>query len=216
VDEVARKSLMNKQNIRYERKIYVPLLTRDLVETYIKLHPYGFKNIYFKRQVNSIYFDTTSLNCFWNNELNACKRSKIRVRWYGEALRCPENAQFEIKIKNGNVGDKLTREWKELKDPFILSAIKGTSPVILVSYQRRYFQSYDKKFRITVDSDIKYRGINKNCMERQQYEEVGCVIELKYSSSLDGEAKQIIGKLPGRIGKFSKYARGIKYVYGSP
>ncbi len=206
---------MSKQNIRYERKIYLPFLTRDLVETHIKLHPYGFREVYYKRQVNSIYFDTASLSCFWNNELNACKRAKIRVRWYGENLECPDDAQLEIKIKNGNVGDKLTSEWRELKDPFILSQIKNTSPVILVSYQRRYYQSYGKKFRITVDSEIKYKGVTQNCMKKQQYEETGCVIELKYASYLDGEAKRIIEKLPGRVGKFSKYARGILNIYGT-
>lgn len=213
MDEVFGESPMSN-NIRYERKIYLPLLTRELAETYIKLHPYGFREIYYKRQVNSVYFDTASLDCFWKNEHNATKRAKLRVRWYGENLKCPDDAQLEIKIKHGTVGDKVTSEWGKLADPFILSQIKQTSPVLLITYQRRYFQSYDKKFRITVDSDINYRGITKGCFEKQVYSDVGRVIELKYAAELDIEAKAIVEKLPGRVGKFSKYARGILRVYG--
>ena len=41
-----------------------------------------FKKIFFKRRVNSIYYDTIDLNCLWDNINGFSNRDKFRVRWY--------------------------------------------------------------------------------------------------------------------------------------
>ena len=43
-----------------------------------------FKKIYYKRRVNSIYYDTIDLNCLWDNINGFSNRDKYRVRWYDD------------------------------------------------------------------------------------------------------------------------------------
>lgn len=206
---------MNNQNIRYERKIYIDTNSIDQIQALIKTHPYGFKEIYYKRKVNSVYYDSPDLNSFWDNELGSAKRAKTRVRWYGDQTTIPlENSNLEIKIKHGIVGDKITTPWKNIEDQSILEKINNIEPVILITYERSYFQSFDKRFRITLDSNIAYSKTNGTTIDSVIYRERGCVLEVKYINKFDNIAKDIINYLPGRVTKFSKYARGIMQVYG--
>ena len=204
---------MTNQNVRYERKIHLPNLSLDKIRAVVKTNSYGFREAYPKRQVNSLYYDTVSLGAFFDNELNAAKRAKLRIRWYGDSLEMPDkDHRLEIKIKNGTVGDKFV-EPASSNDPYVAHLLKISSPVILVSYQREYFESFDKKFRITLDSDLQYRKPDAGLHENSSYKDMGTVLEIKYAKNLDEEVRKVVSELPGRVGKFSKYARGMVYLY---
>ena len=54
------RKTMNKEK-RIERKMHFPNKDKDILTSLIKTHPYGFKETYPERQVNSIYYDTQDI-----------------------------------------------------------------------------------------------------------------------------------------------------------
>ena len=203
---------MNKEK-RIERKMHFPTRDKDVLTSLIKTHPYGFKETYPERQVNSIYYDTDSLNNFWDNENGHENRVKLRVRWYGEEPKPDNNASVELKMKSGEVGLKIREKVGTIENQFIKEMFKTTHPVIKIYYKRRYFESLDRKIRMTVDFDITYEGLLNSKNYSKSYTEPGCVVEIKYDVSLDDKISNIIQFFGHRINKFSKYARGIFTCY---
>jgi len=199
---------MNNEK-RYERKLYFPDKDVKSLEQIIKTNPYGFKEVYYERQVNSIYYDTISLDNFWDNENGHENRAKLRIRWYGEEPEPNKDALIEIKTKKGAVGSKIREKYNSDLPQYVKEMFKTTEPVLKVSYKRRYFESFDKKIRMTVDHDISYFGLLKTSTITQPYSEKGGVIEIKYDISEDSTVSKITQKFDHRLEKFSKYARGI-------
>jgi SPX domain protein involved in polyphosphate accumulation len=211
VGKVATKT-MNKEK-RYERKFYFPNKDEISLESIIKTNPYGFREIYHERQVNSIYYDTISFDNFWDNENGHENRAKLRIRWYGEKPEPNRDAFIEIKIKRGLVGSKIREKNEGELQAYIREMFKTTEPVLKVSYKRKYFESFDKKIRMTVDYKIKYQGLLKVSSINLPYEEIGGVIEIKYDISEDPIVSKITQMFDHRLEKFSKYARGIFACY---
>lgn len=202
-----------KEEKRIERKMYFPDKNKDSLVRLIKTHLYGFKETYPERQVNSIYYDTESLDNFWDNENGHEKRAKLRIRWYGEDLEPNKNAAVELKMKMGLAGSKIREKINGDIDPRIEEMFKTTQPVVKIYYKRRYYESIDRKIRMTVDFDITYQGILNSRNFSRPYTEPGCVVEIKYDTSLDDEISNITQIFGHRIDKFSKYARGIFACY---
>ena len=202
-----------KEEKRIERKMYFPDKNKDSLIGVIKTHPYGFKETYPERQVNSIYYDTASLDNFWDNENGHENRAKLRIRWYGKDLEPNKEAIIELKMKMGEVGSKIREKVSDNKDQRIKDMFKITSPVIKIYYKRRYFESADRKIRMTVDFDITYEGLSNSKNYSKPYTEPGCVVEIKYDVSIDDKISGITQIFGHRINKFSKYARGIFSCY---
>lgn len=200
---------------RYERKLYFPKCNKQNLESIIKTSAIGFKETYYERRINSIYYDTEHMDSYWDNENGQPNRTKLRVRWYGSSKIPTEDAMVELKIKQGLSGFKIKESFFKIKDERIKEMFKKTTPVVLVSYMRKYFMSYDSRFRITVDSEITYKGLLPGTEQKILYEEPGCVVEFKYDNQYDTQASEILARFDTRITKFSKYARGIRacYVY---
>lgn len=201
-----------KEEKRIERKMYFPDKDKDSLVRLIKTHSYGFKETFPERQVNSIYYDTESLDNFWDNENGHENRIKLRIRWYGGALEPDKKAVIELKIKKGDVGSKI-REKLDNNNQKIKDLFRATSPVIKIHYKRRYYESMDRKIRMTVDYDITYTGLLDIRNSSKPCTEPGCVVEIKYDVSLDNKISDITQVFGHRIDKFSKYARGIFSCY---
>ena len=84
--------------------------------------------------------------------------------------------------------------------------------VLLNRYSRRYFLSFDKKFRITNDEGICYYGMNNlgAVSESISAKDPDMVLELKYDKEHAPFAEQISTLFPFRVTKNSKYMRGIE------
>jgi hypothetical protein len=200
---------------RYERKFYFPNGNKHTLGSIILTSPIGFKEIYYERIINSIYYDTGNLENYWDNEEGQSIRRKLRVRWYGEESTPTKDAMVELKCKNGMAGYKIREPFYDIKDNFIKELLSKTTPLILVRYKRRYFSTYDEKFRITIDSSITYQGLLPETKKVIPFQENGCVIELKYGNEYDEYAAEIMEKFNIRVTKFSKYARAIKACYAN-
>jgi len=228
-----------QNNFRYERKFTVPTsFTFKAIELYIKRNSFLFREVFQKRQVNNIYFDTEGYNDYFDNVLGVSERKKIRIRWYGDTFGEIIKPVLEIKIKKGLVGDKWSYKLKPFKldDTFtneyiqhiikasnlplpILESVKRVTPTLLNSYHRRYYLSADNKFRVTLDFDLLYHKIDKRFNTfsfKNPSADENKIIELKYGLEDDKLAHRITTEFPFRLNKNSKYVNGVNTIKQFP
>ncbi|MDA8591360.1 VTC domain-containing protein [Flavobacteriaceae bacterium] len=230
--------LENKHNYRYERKFTVPNSFKlSTIKQYVQHNTFLFREIFYQRQVNNIYFDTYAYNDYFDNVLGVSNRKKIRIRWYGDTFGTIAKPVLEVKIKKGLVGDKWSYKLKpfvldnnftqetiqkvfldsDLPKP-ILESVRNVFPTLLNSYSRRYFLSANKKFRITLDFDLLYYKIEKrfNNFALLPAKDDNKIVELKYGLSDDKEAVQVSTQFPFRLNKNSKYVNGVNTIKNFP
>ncbi|MCW3071654.1 MAG: hypothetical protein JWO44_1544 [Bacteroidetes bacterium] len=220
--------------MRYERKFLITGYSHKDVEQMIKFHPACFSEIYHQRTVNNIYFDTLGFNHYYDNVEGSQDRLKVRIRWYGDVFGTIAQPILEYKIKKGLLGKKNSY-WLQtfrLDEHFdkeqILNAISKSEvpqqvkdellslkPSLLNSYTRKYFLSADKNFRITIDHQLSYYRINydSNTFTNKSLDRNATVLELKYDSALEQEAKEIGALFPFMMTKNSKYLSGLERLF---
>ncbi|MFC1682222.1 VTC domain-containing protein [Nanoarchaeota archaeon] len=215
---------------RYERKFLVSNSSQQEVERIIKYNPAFFSEIFYKRRVNNLYLDSEEKHNYFDNVDGNVQRLKIRIRWYGNLFGFIENPILELKIKNGEVGRKIafplksfslnedfSKEslWKIFDKSSLPSDIKeilrACIPSLLNSYQRKYFISYNKKYRITLDDDLIFFEIKSqgNFFNYKREEKDIVILELKYNLDNDLNAQNITQYFPFRLTKSSKYVSGV-------
>jgi SPX domain protein involved in polyphosphate accumulation len=219
-------------DFRYERKFFITQLTKYKIESLVAFHPAIFSEIYSQRFVNNIYFDTHSFNNFTENVEGAVNRVKVRIRWYGNLLGAIEKPVLEIKIKQGLLGKKVSLPLNSfyLSEKTLISEIlkningvqeviaidfKYLKPSLINTYSRKYYQSSDKKYRITIDNDQTFYFVrNTNNYFLNKYKDDNSVImELKYDQKHDTGVDYITTNFPYRITKSSKYVNGIQQLF---
>jgi hypothetical protein len=219
---------------RYERKFFIYNMDCISVQNIVLNHPAFFSEIYFARDINNIYFDFLRFNNLMDNIDGNMFRTKYRIRWYGNMLSEIEKPTLELKIKKGLIGTKkhfqlnqfellkginISKLKNVVKDSQIDSQtkffIQEQTPVMLNRYKRKYFESNNKKFRITIDYEQSFYKLNafNNTFLHVHKDPCNIILELKYDKKYESEACQITNKLPFRLTKSSKYARGILLLY---
>lgn len=140
---------------------------------------------------------------------------------------------MELKIKKGLLGEKqiftlpkftldnkfnintIQNIIKQSSLPlFLKNNITSMSPTLLNRYKRKYFESFDKKYRLTIDSDMEYYQIKrfKNSFMNFHKDNENIVLEFKYFHYNDSEADYFSNYFPFRITKNSKYINGIELM----
>ena len=219
---------------RYETKFFIQNMDRNFIENMISHHPAFFSEIYHSRHINNIYFDNLNLSSFHDNIDGNTDRIKYRIRWYGKIFGDIEKAKLELKIKKGLVGTKRTFDINAFKfntgfdlseiktsmlnsylDSRILFALQDKLPVMLNRYKRTYFETNDKKFRITIDDCQEFYRLNnyKNSFLQKYKDSSNVIVEVKYDIRHKNKINQITNRLPFRVTKSSKYSRGIQLLY---
>jgi VTC domain len=219
---------------RYERKFRILELSRSQVEAIVRINSAHFSEIFESRWINNIYLDTWSMSSYHEN-LVGCShdRIKYRIRWYGELLGNVAKPVLELKIKHGEVNRKVSYPLAPFAIPKVLSSseisdllanceapasLRGEllklKPVIVNRYQRNYFLSEDRQFRLTIDSDIEFYDASRNggSMRFQQREHGAVVVELKYPVEAAPRVNQISQQFPFRMTRNSKYVSGVERV----
>lgn len=226
-----------KNNHRYERKfIYEYGTPEDLIETEVLSNSFCFREIFHRRTVNNIYYDDQSMSFYHQNVSGDEQRDKYRLRWYGDAFENIHNPVFEIKKKYGAVGDKLSfalsettynlkqqtiaktqeaivHEIQSQHTPELALKLAGLSPSLYNSYERRYFLSDCRNYRITIDYNMTfYNPYYPNYMiSKAQLTDI--VLELKYKAPHDKESRNLTQQLNARLSKNSKYVRGVNLIH---
>lgn len=222
----------NEEAARYERKFMVDEMSYHAVEQQIKLHQAAFSPIFHSRYINNIYFDTHELDFFYDNVSGRSNRRKARIRWYGDIEGFIDKPVLEFKIREGMLGNKISFPLKPFhvdnnlnleklytvfrNSELPLWAIENLlnfKPALLNRYRRKYFLSFNKKFRLTIDNELQYHGMggnNNNLLEKHVSGNV--IVELKYERKYDDIAPLVTNKLPFRLTKSSKYVNGVEML----
>ncbi len=220
-------------NYRYERKFVAEHFSPVETEAVIKQNSAFFTPLFHPRGVNNIYFDTPRLDCYFDNLFGNGNRWKVRVRWYNDVFGEVDSPILEFKIKKGLVGTKKSFRLPDFqidKDSFdaglllqlfekaelpadVKERLATMQPVLLNSYQRSYFSSFNKKFRVTIDSELEYYNLRSswNSFRFKFAEQRKTVVELKYDEEWNNEADTITNQFPFRLNKNSKFVTGINH-----
>jgi hypothetical protein len=219
-------------NPRYERKYLAAGVSAAAVAAALARHPALFRAAFPPRTINNVYLDTPGLSDYQDHARGALVRTKTRIRWYGatSALACPT---LERKHRVGLVGGKESFRlapgrcrggdpWAALSEQLASSilpdhvrlALHCRRPVLLNSYDRLYFVSADGRFRVTVDSRLRFARAFPFDLARlaSAPSRPGLIVELKYEPGDAEEAEAVGHALPFVLGRFSKYITGVELL----
>jgi hypothetical protein len=217
--------------MRYERKFVILDLGVAETEALIRFHPAVFSEIFHPRIVNNIYFDTPSLEHYHANVRGIAQRVKCRIRWYGKSVGPIARPTLELKRKQGLLGSKEHHPLQpfELDDRFDARHVLEKSdlparlrcdlgalhPILMNRYRRRYFLSHDRKYRLTLDSELVYRTVGPGVSRFPAWmpSDGRVIVELKFSVGDEAGGARIATRFPFRLIRSSKYVLGIETLY---
>ncbi len=195
-------------SFRIENKYEISFKKLAVFYKFLKSH--NVKQIFDKRQINSIYFDNKFKDSFINSEEGTVPRKKIRLRYYGKENYSDKSELLLEKKINSYDGkyktSEKTKDFKKILKHGIFDDFYGNcKPVVVVNYLREYYQI--DKFRITFDRNIRYKIFGKINFITDLNQ---CIMEVK-SKNLDSEDK-INNLFPFKKTRYSKYANSIKLL----
>ncbi|MBF0382432.1 MAG: polyphosphate polymerase domain-containing protein [Magnetococcales bacterium] len=224
----------DNNSFRYERKFNLGSISSFQAESLVKANPALFSECYPGRNINNIYLDSIDAMAYTDNVEGLSKRTKIRVRWYGDLFAHVARPVLELKIKEGSVGEKKRcvlspfsvdgEIYNTIQErlqgvqgltPDELQSIEQSRPVIMNRYFRKYYLSADGDFRLTLDYKLQFFAINR--FENLFLRSSKCddvIMELKYDTVMDDKIHEITAHLGHRLTKSSKYVTGYRYVVG--
>jgi len=230
--EAERSSPMSRtlEHPRYERKFVTDRLTVPEVLAIVRRHPAAFREVYPARRVNNLYLDSHDLRDFYDHINGVGHRKKTRIRWYGTPVGLINAPTLEQKLKRGLVSGKVSHrlppvpvnghvsraDLEDVLDSASLpgltrSSLRHLQPSLVNSYWRHYFLSADRRFRLTVDSNLEFSAVHQSdgngaglCISARTL-----VVELKFSLDEADGADYITNALPLRLARCSKYILGI-------
>lgn len=210
--------------MRLERKYILRGESIHAVESFLWMHPAGFSKAHPRRTINNIYFDTIDRSAFYENSEGVGERTKYRVRWYGNQWQPILQPVFEAKVKKALVGHKNTFPlpekiaWQNLLDELRQIPMVNRNhliPVMVNSYQREYYHTFDKRFRMTLDFDLQFGAYTENGAPPMSTLDGIIIAELKYPSGAEKEIDQVTQYWPFRLTRFSKFATGMAVLTGT-
>ena len=228
---------MNKpvlDNYRFERKFIIPERLTHSIEEVVKSNSALMRIFFPPRFINNIYFDNSRFKFFFENIDGVSERMKTRIRWYGNLKGKIKKPVLEFKQKRGLTGSKTSIDLPsfDLKDiyrpGFLPSLFQNSNldmrkkdlmlsltPSLINRYQRKYFLSFDQKFRVTLDNHLKYYPVSspEQLSSCGLKDSLSMIMELKYSPIYQLESNNITQEFPFRVIKNSKYVRGIQIIY---
>ena len=220
-----------KSQYRYERKFIIGDASFQSIEFLVKNHPVIFKEIYYPRYVNNIYFNTIGMNNYFDGVSGKKDRVKIRIRWYGDLFGLIDKPVLEFKIKKEFLGEKdkfflnkflfdKSFTAKKISNLFKTSNISNelklglmnSKPAIVNRFMRKYFLSADGNFRLTMDRGVKYYDVkeNNNSFLHKAFDLENVIVELKYDQEFEAGAAGIVNLFPFSLKKNSKYINGLQ------
>jgi hypothetical protein len=217
-------------NPRHERKFITDGLPLSEVLALVRRHPAAFRETYPVRTVNNLYLDSPEFSDYHDHVNGVAHRTKTRIRWYGAWAGCIATPTLEHKLKRGLVSGKISHglppvsmnghlSKPDLEAAFdranlpapARSALHHLQPSLLNRYQRRYFQSADRRFRLTVDSDLQFAAARQVQSAGVSFSPAAApvVIEVKYGLAEAEYAPPVTNAVPFRLARCSKYVLGI-------
>lgn len=214
---------------RREYKHLLPSLEGSRAVSWVTTRVRGLREEYPPRQVSSLYFDSANYSCYCQSNAGASERVKLRLRWYGD-LVAESPLTLEFKHRANHLG------WKT-QHPFTLPDLRERNlralglrleeglgadaralmaqlrvPVLVTSYHRHYFVTTDGGIRVTVDSALRYIDQRLRPVLNLSRDAIQCdfaVVECKVEPRGESHASRLLGALPLRQTRFSKYCHAL-------
>lgn len=94
--------------------------------------------------------------------------------------------------------------------------LRGLEPSLVNCYRRSYFLSADRRFRLTLDTDLRFFPVRDRADGRgaAALAERQVILELKFDVADADLAAAITNALPFRLTRYSKYVRGMELTHG--
>lgn len=223
------------EETRCEIKFVANELEFQRLNFWLRQHPACFYKAYPDRIVNNIYFDSLNHRSYSDNISGASSRVKVRYRWYGSSIQPTEGA-LEIKCKRNqyswkiiyglkNFPDWQDKSWRELRAEMIerlpVDSRKWLDsypvPVLINRYNRKYFISRNENVRVNLDSNLSIYDQSRKPYPNYSFKTnlpKIFVLEVKFPRELRDKASQIIGDIPIRVSRHSKYITGFHSING--
>jgi hypothetical protein len=225
------------RGLRYELKLECEPGSYAQVAAWVRLHSAGFREAYAPRQVNSLYLDTLSFDTLNDHIEGVPERRKLRFRWYGPDLGTARG-QMELKSKRERAGWKVTcpvqgaielrcGDWSTIRRDLLTGLSDGAAgadqalfreliqvarPLVINSYQRRYYVSADGRVRLTVDDRLRaydqWRTARPNISFRTPLPDL-FVVELKSDVRHAAYLADVLAEFPLRVHRHSKYVSAL-------
>lgn len=189
-----------------------------------------FRRAYQPRKISSVYLDDLDYTAAQDNLDGIGKRVKYRIRWYDNEA---ENCTFEIKIKSGRLGSKLTSKFNHSIEDFInsngrvrteqlisIEAIQESGfgilmdiPVIQVNYEREYF-STNSDIRVTLDQNLSFNDLTRHGPNPRSINVVSnkIIVEFKFAPTQEQDVAEILKDSPFYPQRNSKYVLGLSLL----
>jgi len=216
--------------LRHELKFIAVWPISYRIQELIKLNPGQFSEIYKPRFINNIYFDSVDFKDYTDTINGISNRKKIRVRWYGNFFGLINDPVLEIKEKKGMAVRKTLHSFPnfQLKPSMNIRSIlqnisktdcyqfiKNRKPSVINRYERKYFLSRNRRFRLTLDTNQQFSNPN-NINSPKKIDLIQpkrTIIELKYDIQWAKDAANVTDALKLRLNKNSKYINTLKTLY---
>ena len=182
------------------------------------------------RYINSIYYDRSSLSSFEESLNGDSLRTKTRFRWYGKLIQNGQTT-LELKKKLGHMSWKVlhkntfavnstSADWVNFISPYSASDVMKKTfflankvPTSIVRYKRKYFTSFDRKIRVTIDNDLQFYDqkftSKPNVVFAKKASSV-IVVEMKFQEQNRKMIPNIGKKINFKPMRFSKYCESMK------
>jgi hypothetical protein len=215
-----------RAGLRHELKLVCDEAAYSEVRMALRLDRAGVRTLHPPRRVQSLYLDTPFQRALEDNLAGLSTREKLRVRWYGAATRAVE-AVLERKCRENSLGWKesvalggpmdvagqprrgLVRELERRVDAGWRERLAGLEPAQWVSYLREYFETADRRVRLTLDRELAFADqrplARLDPAHRTHAAPRYLVLELKCAPGDVDAAREVVGRLPLMIGRCSKF-----------
>ncbi|MGH9332890.1 MAG: polyphosphate polymerase domain-containing protein, partial [Vicinamibacteria bacterium] len=217
--------------VRSEIKFSLPFADLRKLQSILEVN---FRRISFRNptsRVASLYFDDPRLSACHDNIDGSPRRSKLRLRWYDAPF--PEgDLFFEIKKRRGEATSKervrLRTEARLDSVPFreltrcLSRALPAASreawlarpeAVVLVEYERRYYEAVSEPVRITLDSDLAFYSQMGRLRPGRRFPVRApdlVILEAKTPVGVEDRIRELLHPLEPRATRSSKYVIGCQ------
>jgi len=203
--------------MRHEKKYRISDARPMEVKQVLVAHPASFRTAFPDRYINSIYFDSSDLSSFQQNQDGLSERLKYRIRWYGEDMIKATNPQLEIKIRNNEFGKKefVALPDFDLQNVSDIEAIANKyipvelMPKVITRYKRSYYISQNQLLRATVDNSVQYFGFDGYLYKSTPSLDPAIILEMKCKKEEVSFLSEACQHIPFRVQKNSKYVNGV-------
>jgi hypothetical protein len=220
-------------NPRYEKKFIAQGCNVPEILANVRRHPSAFREVYPPRIVNNIYLDSPNLRDYHDHVNGTANRSKTRVRWYGAELDNADRPNLERKLRIGMVSGKVAHRIPMFSingngvrtalgnsfeaaslPPSLRALLQHVQPALFNRYHRHYFLSGDGRFRLTVDSQLRFAAVPWNSAWTliSSHPSPTVILELKFGPAVSDVADAVTNAWPFRAARFSKYVAGIEHL----